>query len=253
MLTRILSHNVYWFQGHPFKGDQPPGPNIDVIAALASLYQSLAPNLLCLQEIQSLQTASLLSDRLHIPAFYTPGRQLPQYGGASLSANAQIVGDSTSSTPAPQRIWQTLKIPFADTHLTIANIHLPSARQLPGAQAAAQRIIELQSILTLHPDTHILLGDFNESAFGGVPGPVSDFLTSQGFLDAAVTVPSADLPTNVTGVKNRRGDQIWLKNTLAPALVGYGVVTEPDMRTTLPDITHLSDHFPLWIDLKANP
>ncbi len=242
---RVLSHNAYWFQGHPFKGANPPDTNTDVLHALTALYQSLNPSLLCLQEVQSQTAFSNLTAQLNTPGFYTPGNLLP-YGAASFSTSAKLLADSSSAAHPPQRVWQLLQIPWHFTRITIANCHLPSARQLPAPQAALQRVYELQSILQLNPTPDILLGDFNEQ----LPGPASDLLSSHGYIDAATLFQKT---SHVTNIKNRRGDFIWIHQTLAPFITAYNVASENMMRSILPGITHLSDHFPLWIDIEANP
>jgi endonuclease/exonuclease/phosphatase family metal-dependent hydrolase len=134
-------------------------------------------------------------------------------------------------------------LPLADGgECLVANGHLPSSRQLPEEEAAARRIEELGAALTGRDRPQVVLGDFNEPP-GGALGA---FLRRQGYRDAAVETGNEARGTTPGG---KRGDQIWVCETLAARISGYGVLSESRMRAEHLGKQHLSDHFPLWVDL----
>src|SRR5438045_1604711 len=110
----------------PFAGDQPGPADPAVLRALAELYRELAPDVLCLQEVQSQETADALAaalgpvlgreDAAHpahaaalgpalgVPAVrwrYAPGGRHPQYGVAVFSRWPIDVCPLPESTHAP--------------------------------------------------------------------------------------------------------------------------------------------------------
>ena len=241
---RVVSHNVFWFQGQPFKTDQPQGPDAAVLGALAQMYHKLDIDLLCMQEVQSRQAFEQVGAVLDHAGGYTPGAHFSQYGAASFGPTIRVLADSQSADNKPQRVWQLLQITKDDRSLIVGNLHLPSARHVTGEQAQAHRVAELQMVINQPQMPDVILGDFNE-ALGGC---VDAFLTSQGYLDAATLAGKRDLPTTPRG---RRGDQIWVHQTIAGQIVDFGAVNSDDMQAGCLGKEFLSDHFPIWIDLKA--
>jgi endonuclease/exonuclease/phosphatase family metal-dependent hydrolase len=153
--------------------------------------------------------------------------------------------DSARAGGSPQRAWQVVEVPrAAGGELLVANVHLPSNRQLGDEAAARKRIAELVEILDCGSRPEVMLGDLNEQP----GGPLGAFLRESGYRDVAVLTASEGIGTTP---KNRRGDQIWVAEPLSAAVAGYGAVAEEEMRTEIPGKEHLSDHFPLWIDLAV--
>ena len=237
----ILSHNVFWFQGEGFATDAPGRPRPQVAEPLMEIYRTLAPDVLCLQEIQDRPAFQMLCRSLRLPGRYTPGGVLGQYGGATLWRRGRFLCDS-GLTPGPtQRMWQLVEVPAGEEgEIRLCNIHLPSSRQL-GAAAEQQRLTELSGAIEREPQAEVVVGDFNEPP----GGPVGQYLTRQGYVDAAVAAGRAFRPTGLGG---GRGDAIWIDRTLAGRLVEYGVLPG-DLMRAVEGQGALSDHYPLWITL----
>jgi endonuclease/exonuclease/phosphatase family metal-dependent hydrolase len=242
-ITRIASSNCFWFQGRPFTPDVPAEPHPDVIRALAETYRQLAPDLLCIQEVQNREAFDLLSEILEMQGNWCPGSELRQYGGAALWKSGRLEADSGTALAPPQRVWQIIELQTSNGNLHVANCHLPSSRQLSEEAAAKERIRETGNVLEHDPAPDVILGDFNEQP----GGDLGEFLTERGYLDAAVHTGNEHLGTTPKG---RRGDQIWIASDLAKRVCGYGVVPEAKLRTNIAGKQHLSDHFPLWVDVE---
>jgi endonuclease/exonuclease/phosphatase family metal-dependent hydrolase len=240
---RIVTHNAFWFQGAPFAPEVPGPADAHVLDRLVAIYQNLAPDVLCLQEIQNEETFRLVAQALQMTGAYCPGGALPQYGGAVLGKAGRVLADSREAARQTQRLWQMVEAPRADGRaLRVANVHLPSSRQL-GAQAAAQcRSDEMAAVLDRRDPPEVVVGDFNEQPGGGV----SEVLAARGYLDAAEIAARGELGTTASG---HRPDQVWVLATMREHLVGCAAVSEAAMRTDLPGKRHLSDHFPVWIAL----
>lgn len=244
MTITVVSHNAFWMQGHPFDGDRPGGPVGPIVSGLAGHYRHVAPDVLCLQEIQSAEAFGAISAAMALPGSYAPGREHRQYGACTLSADARIMADSGSTRAPFTRAFQLIEVGPKGRGLRIANVHLPSGRQLGAAEGAARRLAELESILRHDPPPDILCGDLNERPGGAV----SDYLAGQGFVNAAVITGKADRCTSIGGT---RGDYIWVRQPVADRLRDYGVCPPADFRANVPGKTFLSDHLPLWISVEA--
>lgn len=240
---RILSHNVFWFQGAAFATDRPPGGRPPILSALVEIHLRLAPDVLALQEVQDEATFKLLAGSLEMTGRHCPGGELGQYGGATFWREGRYVADSQSSPPVVQRMWQIVEArPAGGAGVRICNIHLPSSRQLGEARAGRRRVRELLGVLERADPPAVVLGDFNEQP----GGPVGRCLSRRGYLDAAVLAGRADRPTSLGG---GRGDQIWIHRTLRDRLAEYGVLDRTSIESAGGGAPPLSDHFPLWITL----
>jgi len=240
---RIASSNCFWFQGRPFAPDRPGEPVPGILGPLAGLYRRLEPGLLCIQEVQSAAAFGAVSGAAGMAGSWCPGAELVQYGAAVLwSAGSawRLAADSRRAAPPPQRVWQVVELPAAGGALRVANVHLPSSRQLSEETAERRRREEMGAVLTHGAD--IVLGDFNEQP----GGPLGEFLAGRGYFDAAALTGRAHLGTTPKG---RRGDQIWVAERLRERVAGYGAVPGAEMRSDLPGKDYLSDHFPVWVDL----
>jgi endonuclease/exonuclease/phosphatase family metal-dependent hydrolase len=244
MALRIVSHNAFWFQGASFPSDSPGPPDGRVLHALAALYASLAPDVLCIQEVQDAETFAALAAAARMDGGYSPGRELPQYGGATLWRSPPAShADWRDAGAVPQRMWQVAAL--GGTHgLVVANVHLPSARQLSKEIAQQRRLAELEALLSCDPRPDVLAGDLNEQP----GGPVGELLRSHGYADAAEAAGQADRATKVGG---GRGDYVWLSAAATRRLVEYGVAEGEGFRKGVSGGERLSDHLPLWVSLDA--
>ena len=160
---KILSHNVFWFQGASFLTDKPGEPVTEILSSLAELYDTLRPDIICLQEIQSEITFHLVAAELGMAGAYCPGATFVQYGGAAFwKYRGTCVVDSQSSAEVPQRMWQIIEVPVGDAEkLNVCNIHLPSARQLGQEASVKQRLKEISNVLRQDACPMVVVGDFN--------------------------------------------------------------------------------------------
>jgi endonuclease/exonuclease/phosphatase family metal-dependent hydrolase len=246
MALRIVSHNAFWFQGASFPSDSPGPPDRRVLNALAELHASLAPDVLCIQEIQDAETFAALAAAVGMDGCYSPGRELPQYGGATLWRSPPAShADWRDAGAAPQRMWQVVALPGAHGFV-VANVHLPSARQLPKETAQQRRLAELEALLSRDPRPDVIAGDLNEQP----GGPVGELLRSHGYADAAEAAGQAGAATKVGG---GRGDYVWLSAAATGRLMEYGVAGGEGFWKGVSGKEPLSDHLPLWVSLDAGP
>lgn len=242
----ILSHNVFWFQGFPFPSDQPPAPDRATLQNLVGIYKKIAPDVIALQEIQSQTAFEEIAAQLGMEGCYCPGTTLSQYGGAIFwqgNHSQPLVHSSTCDKT--QRVWQIIEIVRHQFHLRVANVHLPSARQLGKAGALKQRLAELERVLdATTPAPEVITGDFNEQP----DGPVSAYLEQNGYIDAANFTQQAD---QATTLGSRRGDYIWFKQELAERVLTYKVMQKTELTHPDPHKQYLSDHLPLWVTLAC--
>ena len=240
----ILSHNTFWFQGAPFETDRPGAPDRAILSPLVSIYRALAPDVLCFQEVQDEGAFDLLAAEMDMPGRHTPGGLLRQYGGAAFWRCGRCLAESTSCERASQRMWQIVEVPAgAAGALRVCNVHLPSSRQA-GAEAGRLRLRELACVAEGDARPDVIVGDFNERP----GGPVGDYLTRQGYLDAAALTGQAFRPT---GLGDGRGDYAWVDRRLRGRLVEYAVLSREDLRAAGAGKDCLSDHFPLWITVDV--
>ena len=241
---RILSHNVYWFQGVPFDTDQPGAPNTDILGRLTACYAKIEPDVLCFQELQSVEAFDALKGALGMDGVYRAGGILTQYGGGVFYTDgAPFMDNSLAQVPA-QRVWQIVEVQMDGESFKVGNVHLPSSRQLGQEAAALKRVAEIDEVLECKPD--VVVGDWNE-----LPGgPLTDRMTEAGYVDAAVAAGHGDVSSSIG---DKRGDQIWILASHRDRLSGYGAVSVDDFAADgVEGKTHLSDHLPIWIDLGVD-
>jgi len=239
----ILTHNVFWFQGAAFPTDKPGKPRANVLEGLARLYRAVAADVLCFQEIQHEHAFDLLGQALGLAGHYTPGGTLSQYGGATFWREGACRRDSLGCRPSPQRMWQLVDArPGRSEAVCLCNVHLPSSRQL-GPAAGTRRLEELACIIEAKPRPTIILGDLNEMP----GGPVSEYLASMGYCDAAAMTGQTFRPS---GLGDGRGDYVWVHSSLAERVIEYGVLPKERMIAAPAGEEFLSDHLPLWLTLE---
>lgn len=241
---RLLCHNVYWFQSRPFSGDQPGAPRADVVDGLCRLYAAAESDVIALQEVHRAEVATAVAARLGLAVAHSPGGAYPHYGGAILwRGDGRLAADSRDA--AVQRVWQLLRLERPDGPLTIANLHLPSNRQLGPERGQVQRVRDLNSLFVACDPPAIVCGDFNEPAPGG---PVAARLAELGYRDAATLAGAEQQPSSVKG---GRGDWLCLRADLVPRLLRYHAYVADDLRMADASERHLSDHLPIYLDLAV--
>jgi endonuclease/exonuclease/phosphatase family metal-dependent hydrolase len=243
-VLRLVSHNVFWLQGAPFVGDRPGPFDPVVLEGLAGVYRELAPDVLCLQEIQSAETAAALGEALGLPHRYSAGGRHAQYGGMVLS---RFPLESLPLRETVDRVIQRFRVagPGGAT-LVFANVHLPSNKHRGREGGAAERAAELPLVVGADGEsTGVALGDFNEPP----DGPCARTLASWGYVDAAAHDGQGDRPSSIKG---SRGDHVWLAPDVVASLVRYLAVEAERLAFTHPadaTKTHLSDHLPIGVEI----
>ncbi|MGI6083673.1 MAG: endonuclease/exonuclease/phosphatase family protein [Limnochordia bacterium] len=240
---RIVSHNTFWFQGVPFFDDQPPAPQPFILERLASMYEALRPDVLCLQEIHDESSLERLSEHLGISHVYRPGGAFPQYGGAVFSRWPMALMPLGAEAEL-DRVHMYVRLYIDDHVISLANLHLPSNRHRGRDGGPRQRLWEINYALTRagnRPD--IVLGDFNEEPHGSC----SSVLRSDDYVDTAVLCGAHSTGSGIN--PRSRLDQIWLRGDRTPWLHTYFVVPPERMAIEDHEKTHLSDHLPIGIDI----
>lgn len=239
----ILSHNVFWLQGYPFEGTDPGAPNPVILDRLNAMYAEVQPDIFCLQEIQSPEAAATAAGGKTY--FYTPGQKYPAYG-AMITAPKERQLENVS-IPDDFKYERSVVVTKVKTHrgatLTIASLHLPSGRQGGGSPTEIRGREVAEFLKHFGKDVDVIVGDFNE----GPGGNVSKILSENGFSDCALIKEGSD--TNPTTVWNKRGDFIWIKNSLKDRLLDFKVLRDKNPVSDLPGKKLLSDHNPLMISL----
>ncbi len=188
----------------------------------------------------------MVSECLGMKGHFSPGMAHSQYGGAVLwrPGRGVLVRESTKSSIPVQRMWQIVEIESACGVLRIANVHLPSGRQMGAEKAQAQRIAEMQHLTTcLDSPLDIIAGDFNELPGGSL----GEYLHNQGYVDTAVYSGNTDLATYLD---DGRIDYLWIAKRMQSRLRTYTVMARQRLVCANTGKTHISDHQPLWIKLE---
>jgi len=246
LAVKIISHNVYWFQGHPFSESCPGAPNQEILRRLCTLYREKEAAILCLQEIQSEDVAMAVAAEMQMDVLYTPGAIHAQYGSMIATSLRSPFRLPNGAPTILERSLVAARVPLPSGTLGVTSIHLTSGRQTSPAEAKAARVREISEFLTSHGvETDILAGDFNEDPDGEVAG----LLRARGFVDTASVFGKASIGASVSGT--RRRDLIWVKAKWQSRLLDYGVVQEELAVSDLKGKSFLSDHRPVWITLEA--
>ena len=243
MRIKLVSHNVYWFQGHPFQGDRPETADPRILKRLAALYLEQQADILCLQEIQSREVFNSIALAAKMKGAFAEGRVYGQYGGCVCTRHEFEPEPPADCEPgALERMALLCKVSAGQTALGIGNIHLTSGRQSGKDRAGAARLREMEGIFHLAGGKiDILCGDFNEHAGGGV----SRFLEENGYTNAASLGGKREI-ASLAGCTSG-GDQIWVRESMKDSVADYGVICDGFSISDVPGKKFLSDHLPVWI------
>jgi endonuclease/exonuclease/phosphatase family metal-dependent hydrolase len=243
-MIKIVSHNACWFQGFPYEALDPDAAHTKVLDRLTSIYRSHSSDVVCIQEVQHAKMADVVASRLKSSARYTRGGAYPVYGCATFANKIGAITESGNSASPAQRAWQISNVALADAALNIGNVHLSSDRFIGEAAAADARVEDLRAMLNATGQIDVICGDFNE----GPREACALLLEQEGFVDAAIAT-DASLPS--TGVGKDRSDQIWVRDELETAIAGFGATAWDDLAFNAPGKDVLSDHLPLWLELRT--
>ncbi|MFT5369936.1 MAG: endonuclease/exonuclease/phosphatase family metal-dependent hydrolase [Candidatus Latescibacterota bacterium] len=238
---KILTHNVYWFQGAPSRwGAERVAEVPEVFDALCELYASVDVDVLCLQEVHDRALVHLLAQKLGMDTWvHAPGGLRPDYGGAILYREEAHFRDCTGGSAGELHERVHLRASFSEREL--ASVHLPSNRFANSVEEGdAARVGELTRVLGEGPKPNIVVGDMNCKP-GSLP---YQFMVDAGYVDAAV-VAGGD------AVLKRRVDYMWLDTEWAERLARFDVLDEGDFcRETDGSPWQLSDHPPLLMEIR---
>ena len=240
--VRLLTHNVYWFQGSPSRwGAERVAAVDEVFGGLADLYARAAADVIALQEVHDPALVARLAATLNLTAcHHAPGGQRPDYGGALL---ARPRGAFTDHTTAPGHTHERChhRVAVGDPPLHVANVHLPSNRRAASpAEGDGLRRAELDRVLATSPPPDVVMGDFNATP----DSPPYRAMLEAGYIDTAAAL-DAPAPT-----WRSRIDYIWLHERHRPRLRGYACLDTGDFHRTGDDTPwRLSDHPPIMIEL----
>ncbi len=238
---KILTHNVYWFQGAPSRwGTERVADVPEVFDALCQLYESVAVDVLCLQEVHKPALVDLLAQKLGMSTrFHAPGGLRPDYGGAILCRGEVSFKDCTRESTGDPHERIHLRASF--NKFELASVHLPSNRFANSAEEGdVARVGELTRILSKMPKPNVLVGDMNCKP-DSLP---YQFIADAGNVDAAAVAGGE-------AVLKRRVDYMWLDVAWASRLVRFEVLDEGAFcRETQGVSWKLSDHPPLLMEVQ---
>jgi endonuclease/exonuclease/phosphatase family metal-dependent hydrolase len=242
---RVLTHNVYWFQGHPsLWGEERVAERPEVLRALGQFYASAEVEVLCLQEVHRSDLAQAIAQELGMTAWlHAPGGLRPDYGGVIMCRREAHLRDCTQVDGAPphERIHLRAAIQWDGIQLELAMIHLPSNRFADSVDAGdAARIGELERMFAEQPRPNVIVGDMNS-----LPDSLPyRFMQDSGYTDAVGSMGD-------DATLEHRVDYVWIDNKYAHRLEAAAVLDHDLLRRTSPhDPTwQLSDHPPLLMEL----
>ena len=240
---KILTHNVYWFQGSPpVWGEETVKDSPDIVEQLALLYRDADADVVCLQEVHRDEPALTIARALgSASVLRVTGGKLPDYGGAILTRAEATIRDLTrSDTLVHERVHMRVTVAYRGSPIEIAALHLPSNRYAPDKEAGTRaRIAELQHALGTAPRPAIIVGDLNSRPNKAV----YHHLSSLGYANAETLAGSAPPPNRI--------DYIWLDPHLADRLKGFRVLDTGRFCRPIGNgpVRRLSDHPPLLVEL----
>ena len=239
--VRILTHNVYWFQGAPSRwGNERVAVFQEVFDALCELYESARVDVLCLQEVHDIDLVNRLAQKLGMSShIHASGGLRPDYGGAILCRENAEFNDCTRSQSG--HLHERIHLRTSMAEFEIAAVHLPSNRFADSVEEGDKaRVGELTQVLTHSPKPNVLVGDLNCTSESS---PYT-FMVNAGYSDSAVVARSDT-------VSKRRLDYIWLDAEYSDRLVRFEAWDDGIFRReSQGDPWTLSDHPPLLVELQ---
>lgn len=256
---RVLTHNVYWFQGCPSRwGCERVAEVPEVFDALTRLYASLEVDVLCLQEVQTAALAEAVARKTGMTTcLHAPGGMRADYGGAIMTRAEARIRDLTRppGRPPHDRVHMRASVEQDGRMYEIAMVHLPSNRHAASPEAgAAARVSELAGALAEAPRPDVVVGDMNCRP----DSPPYTFMVESGYVDAAVAKRTSGAGAGRTAgagvLAGKPGvDYIWIDKAHSGRLNAFSVLgaTTPFCQQT-PDGAAwiLSDHPPVMADLR---
>jgi len=245
---RIITHNIMHLQGIELASEEQPlkrsssghgSLGLDIIGVLADFYNSLNPQIICLQEVPSLKDARKIADLVKMKVYFESGKSNPKYGGAIL-VNSSYESRKLSFPSLFKEMFERGclmgHISGKNTSLTVCNLHLPSNIKRTLEEACYVRLKEVTFALSFLPE--IIVGDFNERS----DGPVYQKLKKAGYIDVAFILGKSEIPT----CNNARIDYIWIHKKTNLKLAEYRVFGQPQLPAPLIEkIQAMSDHLPI--------
>jgi len=251
MKLRIITHNIMYLQGVPkltskegsVKKDSLKHNSLrsDIIRILVDFYQSLKPQIICLQEVSSIEDARKIAGPVKMKVYYESGKSNPKYGGAILidsSYASRRLSFSNSGKETFERGCLMVEVSNEDLSLSVFSLHLPSNVRRTPEEGNCVRLKELASALSFSPA--IIAGDLNQRP----DQPVYQKLRKAGYLDAASILGKERIPT----CNKARIDYVWIHKDADLRLEEYAVCEPPAILGLLAGkIKGVSDHLPLIV------
>ncbi len=241
---RILTHNVYWFQGFPSRwGEERAAAEVpEVLSALTQLYADAAPDVLCLQEVHRPDLAEALARKLGMTTWlHAPGGRRPDYGAVILTRlPSQLENRTVIDGHRHERVHLRASLSRTGGESELAAVHLPSNRFVESAAAGDDaRIEELERALD-DPRPHLVVGDMNCRP----DSTPYRFMVDHGYVDVAVESGRDRL--------EHRVDYMWLEAGWEKRLVSFSVLDSGPFNRVEPagDPWQLSDHPPLLMEMR---
>lgn len=242
---RILTHNVYWFQGSPSRwGEERVRAEPEVLDALIGLYARADVDVLCLQEVPGGDLVQSIAHELGMShCLRASGGLRPEYGGAILSRRHAQIRDCTRTRKgtAHERVHLRASLKFMANRFELAVVHLPSNRFADSAAAGdSARVAELRLMLDESPRPDLVVGDMNCWP-DSLPYRV---MRKSDYVDSWIAAGRES-----TG---HGPDYMWLHESCADRLTGFSLLDRDSFCRTTPegDPWRLSDHPPLLLELK---
>jgi len=244
----LLTHNAYWFQGHPsLWGREEIRAHPRIVGSLIRLYRELAPEVICLQEVPRSKEARELAKVLGMSAIFASGGLRRGYGGAIFWRDeaGAVVEDLThapvSGAGAFERICLRWTGRWQGMPLTVVDVHLSSNRFAPEGRGEPVRLAELAALFATGPAPDVVAGDFN-----AVPdSQVYEEMVERGYQDAGLGCDEHGRAAS------QRVDYIWVREDSPLSLRRFGVVTGDRFALEGGEGAALSDHHPVWADLAC--
>ena len=240
---RLVTHNAHWFQGAPRLWDDDRRlPHPFVFQRLTRLYESLEPDVLCLQEVSTREAVAALEAQLGMRGIFAPGGMRAEYGGAILVRGGEIAfADFSRTRVDAERVFERvcMRARLSPGEFQVVNIHLSSDRYAPGRVGEPIRMAEIHTLFAQVPEADAVMGDFNATP----DSPVYQYMDNRGYLDPGPCPEDAE--------RKERIDYIWVRKKHGPGVRDYRVVQSDSFTVAGREAPlRLSDHAPVVVELE---